>query len=107
VGYVECARIQHSQHFGIYLHWRTREFPAIDTQENIGSRKRHPFVAIHEGVVHGDALHEGCGLRYKISVVAGLRSKKCTFQRPSVTKTGPTSMALDKDSVDCESILNR
>jgi hypothetical protein len=58
MGDINLVRLEHLHHLGVYLHRRSLQLPAVDTQEHVGSGKGDAFVSIYERMVDRKAFHQ-------------------------------------------------
>ncbi len=84
---VEGASIEHLDHLGVYLHGWAVQAPAVDAEKHIGSRERHPFVAVHQRVVDRQARHQANRLGQDVVVAARLGTEKIRLQRVTRSRT--------------------
>lgn len=95
---IKSAAVEESHHLGVDLHWRPRQPPAIDAQENIRRSERDAFVAIHERMV------DGRGFRDDVLVLACLWPEQRRLQSPKAAHTGCAAMAPDQGAVESQYI---
>ena len=80
VSNVEGAGIEHLHHFRVDLHRRAVQAPTVDAKEHVGRGECDAFVAIHEGMVDGQALEQCSRFSDDIFVAASLRPEERRLQ---------------------------
>ena len=79
---------------------------AIHTQEDISDTKGDTFIAVHEWMVHGQALKNSSGLFCEALIVSNLRAHQSGLQCPDVTEAKSASKLLNQIVMDSDDFLN-
>jgi hypothetical protein len=76
----------------------------VDSQKDVDHGKRHPFVAINEGMVLDEAFEQRGSLMDQRVVVAGLRPVQRGFEGARITDPRRAPVALNQLTMEKERI---